>query len=150
MSEGNAPCANVCGGVTLACWCTFDEHFIALRAVIAHVEHCSIPCDQSVSNPWWVKVAVMSSHLVGILGFQNAGHQWLHFIAIDWLIVRLLVTSKLNVTRWLLVDIKVPLAVVWNIVSKLAWFLGCIHFSSGHVNNKLLKLGCEDVGCLCG
>ena len=84
-----------------ALWCT----------VVAWTEHCSIPCDWSVSNPWWVEVAVTSSHLVRVLGFWNAGHEWLCFIAIDWLIAGLLVTLQLDVSRQL-VDVEVLLAVV--------------------------------------
>ena len=150
LRKGDVPRANICSGVALACWCTFDEHFITLCALVAQVECCSIPCDWSVSDPLWVKVVVTSSHLVGVLGFQNAGCEWLHFIAIDWLIAGLLVMLQSDVSRWL-ADIEVLLlAVVWCTRSKLTWFLGCSHFSSGHVDNNLLKLGCEDIGHLCG
>ena len=117
--------------------------------MVAQVECCSISCDQLVSNPWWIEVAVTSSHLAGVLDFWNAGHKWLHFIAIDCLVARLFVMSQSDINRQL-VDVEVLLAVARHTGSELVWFLDCCCFSSGHVNNELLKLGCKNAGCLCG
>ena len=69
LGEGDAPCPDIRRRVAVACWCTFDEHFIALCAVVAQVNHCSISSDQLVSNPWWIEVVVTCPHLVGVLGF---------------------------------------------------------------------------------
>ena len=69
-----------------------------------------------------------SPHLVGVLGFQNAGHEWLHSIAIDQLIARLLVVLQSDVSRQL-VDFEVLLGVIWHTGSELVWFWFVAAFS---------------------